>query len=39
MSETRKTLQAQEKIAILRRLLVDKAPISALADEYQLHPN
>lgn len=39
MSETRRRFSPQEKVTILRRLLVDKVPISALADEYKLHPN
>ena len=39
MSETRRRFSPQEKVAILRRLLLDKVPISALAEEYRLHPN
>ena len=39
MSETRRRFSPQEKVSILRRLLLDKVPISALDEEYHLHPN
>ena len=39
MSRERKTLAGPEKLAILKRYLVDKVPISNLCDEYGLQPS
>lgn len=36
---TRRKFTAEQKAAILKRLLVDKVPVSALCDEYQLQPS
>jgi transposase len=38
MSKQRKQYTAQEKVAILRRHLLDKVPVSELCDEYGLQP-
>ena len=38
MKKTRKHYTAQEKVAILRRHLVDKEPVSKLCDELALQP-
>ena len=38
MKKTRKHYTAQEKVAILRRYLVDKEPVSKLCDERALQP-
>jgi len=38
MSNERKHHTAEEKVAILRRHLIEKVPISTLCDEHQLHP-
>ncbi len=38
MSNERKHHTPEEKVAILRRHLIDKVPVSTLCDEYQLHP-
>ncbi len=38
MRKPRKNYTASEKIAILRRHLVDRVPVSDLCDEYQLSP-
>jgi transposase len=38
MKKTRKHYTAQEKVAILRRHLVDKEPVSKLCDERALQP-
>ena len=38
MKKTRKRYTAQEKVAILRRHLVDKEPVSKLCDELALQP-
>ena len=38
MSNERKHHTPEEKVAILRRHLVDRVPVSTLCDEYQLHP-
>jgi len=35
----RRRFSAQEKVAILRRHLLDKVPVSDLCDEYRLNPN
>jgi transposase len=39
MSRERKTLSGPEKLAILRRYLVEKVPISDLCDQYGLQPS
>jgi len=39
MSRERKTLAGPEKLAILRRYLVEKVPISNLCDQYGLQPS
>lgn len=39
MSRERKTLVGPEKLAILRRYLVEKVSISDLCDEYGLQPS
>jgi transposase-like protein len=39
MSKTRRHFSGTDKVAILKRHLVEKVPISDLADEYHLHPN
>jgi transposase len=36
--KTRKAYTADEKVAILRRHLLEQVPVSDLCDEYQLHP-
>jgi transposase-like protein len=38
MSNERKHHTPEEKVAILRRHLIDRVPISTLCDEHQLHP-
>ncbi|MFM7116340.1 MAG: transposase [bacterium] len=38
MSKNRKQYSADQKVAILRRHLIDKVPVSDLCDEYQIHP-
>jgi transposase len=38
MSNERKHHTAEEKVAILRRHLIEKVPISTLCDESQIHP-
>src|SRR6266568_5160310 len=38
MSNERKHHTSEEKVAILRRHLVDRVPVSTLCDEHQLHP-
>jgi transposase len=38
MSRTRKQYTPTEKVAILKRHLVDDVPVSDLCDEYALHP-
>ena len=38
MSKDRKHYTAKEKVAILRRHLLDHIPVSTLCDEYQLQP-
>ena len=38
MSNERKHHTPEEKVAILRRHLVDRVPVSTLCDEHQLHP-
>ena len=35
----RKVYSPSQKVAILRRHLIDKVPVSDLCDEYQLNPN
>jgi transposase-like protein len=39
MSQGRKTVPAGEKLAILKKYLVDKTPISQLCEEYDLQPS
>lgn len=38
MSQTRKHFTAAEKVAILRRHLLEQVPVSDLCDEYGVHP-
>jgi transposase-like protein len=38
MRKARKNYTAQEKVAILRRHLLDKVPVSELCEEHQLQP-
>jgi transposase-like protein len=38
MIKKRKNYSAQEKVAILKRHLLDKVPVSDLCDQYGLHP-
>ena len=38
MRKPRKNYTATEKVAILRRHLIDRVPVSDLCDEYQLSP-
>ena len=38
MSNERKHHTPEEKVAILRRHLIDKVPVSNLREEYRLHP-
>ena len=39
MNKTRRHFADHEKVAILKRHLVDKVPVSDLCDELALHPN
>lgn len=39
MRKPRKNYTAEEKVAILRRHLLDKVPVSELCEQYQLQPN
>lgn len=39
MNRQRKQVAANEKLAILKRYLVDKVPISDLCDQYDLQPS
>ena len=39
MSQSRKTVPAGEKLAILKKYLVDQVPISKLCQEYDLQPS
>jgi transposase len=39
MTQQRRRFSAQEKVAILRRHLVEKVPVSDLCDEFHLAPN
>ena len=39
MKRTRKHYTAEEKVAVLKRHLVDKVPVSDLCDELGLNPN
>ena len=39
MRKSRKNYTAEEKVAILKRHLVEKAPVSDLCDELELNPN
>jgi transposase len=36
---TRRLFTAEQKVAILKRHLIDKVPVSDLCDEYQLQPS
>lgn len=38
MNNERKHHTPEEKVAILRRHLIEKVPVSTLCDEHQLHP-
>ncbi len=38
MSNERKHQTSEENVAILRRHLVERVPVSTLCDEYQIHP-
>jgi len=38
MKKHRKRYPAEEKVAILRRHLIDKIPVSDLCDQYELQP-
>lgn len=38
MKRTRKHFTASEKMALLRRHLIDKTPVSTVCDEARLHP-
>ena len=38
MSNERKHHTPEEKVAIVRRHLIDRVPVSTLCDEHQLHP-
>ncbi|BCO09234.1 hypothetical protein GF1_16100 [Desulfolithobacter dissulfuricans] len=38
MKRKRKTYSAAEKVAILKRHLIDMVAVSDLCDEYSLHP-
>src|SRR6266446_1452457 len=39
MNKPRRHFSATEKVAILKRYLLDKVPVSDLCDELQLYPN
>jgi transposase len=39
MNKPRRHFADHEKVAILKRHLLDKAPVSDLCDEYDLYPN
>lgn len=39
MRKKRHNYSSTEKVAILKRHLVDRIPVSDLCDEYKLHPN
>ena len=39
MNKPRRHFADHEKVAILKRHLLDKVPVSNLCDEYQLYPN
>ena len=39
MSKQRRHFAGTEKVAILKRHLIDKVPVSDLCDEYDLYPN
>ena len=39
MAKKRRNYTAEEKVAILRRHLLEKVAVSDLCDEYQLNPN
>lgn len=39
MSKIRRNFSPKEKVAIIRRHLIERVPVSDLCDEYKLHPN
>jgi transposase-like protein len=39
MARTHRKFTPEEKVAILRRHLLEHVPVSDLCDEYRLHPN
>jgi transposase len=39
MSQPRKTVPPAEKLAVLKKYLVDQVPISKLCEEYELQPS
>src|SRR5260370_30147832 len=39
MSRQRRHFEGTEKVAVLRRHLIDKVPVSDLCDEFDLYPN
>lgn len=38
MSKKRKNYTPEQKVAILKRHLVDRVPVSDICDQYDLHP-
>jgi transposase len=38
MNDERKHHTREERVAILRRHLIDRVPVSTLRDEHQVHP-
>ncbi len=38
MPKSRNQYSADQKVAILRRHLIDRIPIAELCDEYKIHP-
>jgi transposase len=39
MAKQRRHFEGTEKVAILKRHLIDKVPVSDLCDEYDIYPN
>lgn len=39
MKKERRHFSPKEKVAIIRKHLIEKVPVSDLCDEYKLHPN
>ena len=39
MSQARKTVSASDKLAILKKYLIEKTPISALCEQHDLQPS